>query len=151
MNLLTFRLDVKRSAGTLSRRGYGPEPTLVTRRTAGRAYRPRNGPFQSVDELKLVMDMTPPLFKRLAPALTVYSGSPYTSTPAWRRRRFCSRSPAWTKARSRPSSPPAPLVGWAFSIRIELQSPNGPSFRDVAIRLTARPDKPYWVLSWKSL
>src|SRR5882757_4980815 len=52
---------------------------------------------------------------------------------------------------SEPTYGPAPLVGRAFSIRIELQSPNGPSFRDVAIRLTARPDKPYWVLSWKSL
>jgi general secretion pathway protein K len=41
---------------------------------AGLAYKPRNGPFQSVDELKLVMDMTSELFERVAPALTVYSG-----------------------------------------------------------------------------
>ncbi len=44
-------------------------------RAAGFAYGPRNGPFQSVDELKLVMDMTPELFRRVEPALTVYSGS----------------------------------------------------------------------------
>ena len=43
-------------------------------RASGSAFRPRNGPFQSVDELLLVMDMTPALFRRIEPALTVYSG-----------------------------------------------------------------------------
>ena len=42
---------------------------------AGRAYRPRHGPFQSVDELNLVLGMTPALYARLKPALTVYSRS----------------------------------------------------------------------------
>jgi general secretion pathway protein K len=41
-------------------------------REAGSLYQPRNGPFQSVDELKLVMGVTPELFKRVEPALTVY-------------------------------------------------------------------------------
>ncbi|GGF51395.1 hypothetical protein GCM10011611_67330 [Aliidongia dinghuensis] len=40
----------------------------------GRDYRPRGGPFQSVDELKLVLGMTPEIFDRLAPAVTVFSG-----------------------------------------------------------------------------
>jgi len=39
-------------------------------------YRPRHGPFQSVDELKLVIGMTPDLFERIAPALTVYTRQP---------------------------------------------------------------------------
>jgi general secretion pathway protein K len=43
---------------------------------AGSAVRPRGGPFQSVDELGLVMGMTPEIFARVAPALTVYSHSP---------------------------------------------------------------------------
>lgn len=42
-------------------------------RAAGHGYRPRNGPFQSIDELKLVLGVTPQLFRRIAPALTVYS------------------------------------------------------------------------------
>src|SRR6185437_2574169 len=37
-------------------------------------YHPRNGPFQSVDELKLVMGVTPDLFSKIRLALTVYSG-----------------------------------------------------------------------------
>jgi len=43
-------------------------------RAGGSDYHPRNGAFQSVDELLLVMDMTPELFRRIEPALTVYSG-----------------------------------------------------------------------------
>ena len=41
---------------------------------AGRDYYPRGGPFQSVDELKLVLGVTPGLFDRIRSALTVYSG-----------------------------------------------------------------------------
>src|SRR5262249_27582704 len=43
-------------------------------RDAGYAYRPRNGAFQSLDELQLVMGMTADLFRRVEPALTIYSG-----------------------------------------------------------------------------
>ena len=43
-------------------------------RARGFSYRQRHGPFQTVDEVKLVMDMTPELFDKIAPALTVYSG-----------------------------------------------------------------------------
>jgi len=46
-------------------------------RHAGYAYVPRGGAFQSVSEVGLVMGMTPDLFARLEPALTVYSHSPY--------------------------------------------------------------------------
>ena len=46
-------------------------------RAAGYAYGPRNGPFESVEELKLVMGMTPDLFDAIAPALTVYSQTPW--------------------------------------------------------------------------
>lgn len=42
-------------------------------RARGFSYHQRHGPFQSVDEVKLVMDMTPALFDKIAPALTVYS------------------------------------------------------------------------------
>jgi len=42
---------------------------------AGIRYLPRNGPFQSVDELALVLGMKFALFKQLQGALTVYRGS----------------------------------------------------------------------------
>src|SRR4029077_1114636 len=40
---------------------------------AGLPWRPRHGDFQRVGELNLVLDMTPALFARVRPALTVYS------------------------------------------------------------------------------
>ena len=50
-------------------------------RTAGRAYGPAGTPFQSVDELADVLGMTPDLFARLAPHLTVLTdGDPDMST-----------------------------------------------------------------------
>ncbi len=45
-------------------------------RAAGRKYRPTNGPFESVGELRLVLGMTPAVFERIAGSLTVYSRQP---------------------------------------------------------------------------
>lgn len=41
---------------------------------AGLSYRPRNKPFQSIEELQLVLGITEPLYKWLEPLVTVYSG-----------------------------------------------------------------------------
>jgi general secretion pathway protein K len=43
-------------------------------RTAGKSYGPRRGPFQHVNELGLVLGMTPDLVNRALPYLTIYSG-----------------------------------------------------------------------------
>jgi general secretion pathway protein K len=43
-------------------------------RTAGKTYGPRRGPFQHVNELGLVLGMTPDLVNRALPYLTIYSG-----------------------------------------------------------------------------
>jgi general secretion pathway protein K len=44
---------------------------------AGLPYGPRNGPFESVAELRYVLGMTPALYERLAPALTVHTRRPH--------------------------------------------------------------------------
>jgi general secretion pathway protein K len=41
---------------------------------AGLSYRPRNKPFQSIEELQLVLGITEPLYKWLEPLVTVNSG-----------------------------------------------------------------------------
>lgn len=41
---------------------------------AGRTYGPRNGPFVSVEELQLVLGMNAPLYARIAPLVTLWSG-----------------------------------------------------------------------------
>lgn len=42
-------------------------------RSAGKSYVPSNAPFETVDELARVLGMNPELYRKLAPALTVYS------------------------------------------------------------------------------
>ena len=44
---------------------------------AGILYGPRGGPFQSIEELQLVLGITPELYARLAPSLTIYSQTPW--------------------------------------------------------------------------
>ncbi len=43
-------------------------------RRAGRDYGPRNGPFASIQELQLVLGMTPELYAKLLPLVTIWSG-----------------------------------------------------------------------------
>jgi general secretion pathway protein K len=67
-----------RTLGTVARQGGAKLPDY---RAAGRAYGPPEGPFQSVDELADVLGMTPDLFARLEPHLTVLTdGDPDMST-----------------------------------------------------------------------
>lgn len=40
---------------------------------AGRKYKPANAPFETLEELRLVLGITPELFERLRPSVTVYS------------------------------------------------------------------------------
>jgi len=76
-NTLTDRIvDWRSSSGLTSLHG----ATDADYQAAGYFYHPRHGEFQSVDELKLVMGMTPGLFKRLQPNLTVYSRHPTVDT-----------------------------------------------------------------------
>ncbi len=41
---------------------------------AGRDYGPRNGPFVSVEELQMVLGMTPAVYRQVAPVVTIWSG-----------------------------------------------------------------------------
>jgi general secretion pathway protein K len=56
------------------RRPRGAEAGEYT--AAGLNYGPGNAPFQSIEEVKLVLGMTPELYSRIAPLITVYSGVP---------------------------------------------------------------------------
>jgi general secretion pathway protein K len=125
-------------------------------------YRPRNGPFQSVDELQLVMDVTPTLFKKLKPALTVYSGRQFVD-PAAAPREVLLALPnmnpdnvnAAMNARSvgeesiGRSIDITQLRGRAFTVRTEFEKLNTKITQEVAIRLTASPGQPFWVLNWR--
>jgi len=59
-----------RDADTLKRPRGAEAPEYEA---AGLTYKPANAPFQSVEELRLVLGMTPALYQQLAPLITIYS------------------------------------------------------------------------------
>jgi general secretion pathway protein K len=143
-----------RDSGPLKRLNGAKDPEY---RAAGLPYRPRNGPFQSVDELKLVMAMTPELFQRVEPALTVYSGrpsiDPQVATPeALRALPTMDAQKVATLIAARatqPNTSALPLIGRAFGIRIDIERATGVQHREAVVRLTDHPQQIFWLLSWK--
>jgi general secretion pathway protein K len=134
-------------------------------RASRSAFQPRNGPFQSVDELLLVMDMTPSLFRRIEPALTVYSGHQFID-PQVAPREALLALPNMTPdniesvlaargnralASDRPlGNSMGSLQGRAFMIRTEFEKSNRTIVYEAAVRLTDNPAQPYWLLSWRA-
>jgi general secretion pathway protein K len=133
-------------------------------RALGSAYRPRNGPFQSVDELLLVMDMTPELFRRIEPALTVYSGHRLVDPQLAPREvllalRNMSADEVESALAARgnqqfswggsPGDIMASLRGHAFTIRTEFDQSNRRIVNEATVRLTENPNQPYWLLDWR--
>lgn len=154
-------LDWRESSGLKHLNG----ATAEDYRAAGLAYRPRSGPFQSLEELQLVMGMTPELFRRVEPALTVYSGrqfvDPQFAPPEVVAALTMSSDAAasLTSARTNQADGPAtpagvigptiPLQGRAFTIRTDIAKATGKTSREVVVRITDNASDPYWVLSWK--
>jgi general secretion pathway protein K len=159
VNLTDKILDWRGAASTKHLNG----ATDVDYRTRESDYQLRNGPFQSVDELQLVLDVTPALFKRLKPALTVYSGRQFVD-PVVAPREVLRALPGMTPDRidvvvaarairdeslSR-SADINQLRGRAFTVHAEFETLNAKIAQEAAIRLTANPAQPFWVLNWRS-
>jgi general secretion pathway protein K len=137
-------------------------------RAAGYDYRPRQGAFQTVDELRLVMDMAPELFERIRPALTIYAQKRTFNTQTAPREALLALpgmdavaadtllatrgSASSDSAASGPVAggvidPAIPTAGWPFTIRVEIPTPGGRFVRETVVRLTGDPARPYWVLA----
>jgi general secretion pathway protein K len=120
-------------------------------REAAAPYLPRNESFQSKDELRLVLGVTPELFRKVEPAITIHSGKPGIDprvAPPLVRRAHLGESHAVV-------SDPGPvaaaraftsLAGRAFAICITLPKREDVFTRKAVIRLTGDPFKPYWLL-----
>ena len=131
-------------------------------RAAGYDYLPRNGPFQSVDELTFVMGMTRDLYKRVEPALTVYSGRQFVD-PQFATPEVLAALPSLASAhaaavgQSTGSTTATPmsgfagnpimvLVGRAFTIDTEISRSTDVAHHHNAVRLTGNPTDPFWIL-----
>jgi general secretion pathway protein K len=130
---------------------------------AGLAYRPRHDAFQSVDELRLVLGMTPALFARIRPALTVYSHQPAIDTAIAPREALSAYYPdqpdrvadMWkaresaTAAKPGVIASPNDLTGRTFDITVAAAVRQRTIHREAVVMLTRDPAKPYLVLLWR--
>jgi general secretion pathway protein K len=127
---------------------------------AGSGFRPRGSAFQSVDELRFVLGMTPELFKTVAPAITVYSQrstiDPGTAPRLALRAMGQNEQAADATLASRSTGesanlpPTLSLGGRTFTIIAQVTLAKQIYIHRAVIRLTGDPARPYWILSWDS-
>jgi general secretion pathway protein K len=137
---------------------------------AGLPYRPRHAAFQTVDELQLVLGMTPEIFRRIRPALTVYSKRAmidpllapreallalYSGNKDQVDRILAAReSGAELPSETYPSShngvinPGIPMAGQSFSIDVETTLAKHVYRRAAVVLLTGDDALPYLTLAW---
>jgi general secretion pathway protein K len=124
--------------------------------------RPRGARFQSVEDLQLVAGMTPEIYRRAAPLLTVYSQTPWIdpaySTPAVLA--LFRESDANAEAALRrieeeraglraPAQAPGVSLGHAFTITAELRTPTAARIVRIAVvRLTGQARVPLLIYRW---
>ncbi|HEY5339244.1 MAG TPA: hypothetical protein VIJ85_13640 [Rhizomicrobium sp.] len=136
---------------------------------AGYSYHQRHGPFQSVAELRLVLGMTPQLFAKIEPALTVYSGRPaldpnlapeqalralYLNAPdqvnaILRARNGTPGNDAQNGAFSGTLSPMTSIAGQTFSVGAALELGGRQYAQTAVVEFTGDDDRPYMVLAWQ--
>lgn len=141
-------IDWRSSAPTHSTNG----ATTDDYRNAGYSYRPRGGPFQSVDELGLVMGVTPDLLRRAEPGLTVYSHIPSFDT------RFATPDVLQTipgmdeqaaDQIARARRPSTAAEGHAYSIVSTATRGRMQFSRRAVVLIAGNPRQPYWILDWR--
>ncbi len=138
-------------------------------RAAGLAYQPRHAPFQTVDELKLVLGMTPALFARLRPALTIYSrraildtsvatpqallavypGDPAKIAQILRARAGDANASLQLGFAPGAVASPGVPAGRTFSIAAETAIGRRIFRRTAVVELTGDSRRPYFVLAWR--
>lgn len=141
----------------------GFEGDAAGQRTAyladGREYGPRNGPFASVEELQMVLGMTPALYRQVAPVITIWAGgsspNPNTAPPL-----ALAAIPGMTPegiaeiqaARRKNADDPRLVLdsGTTHSIRSEAVLADGTrAVLRATIRMQVGQAQPYVVLRWR--
>lgn len=139
-------------------------------RAAGKNYLPPNVPFETVDELQRVLGMTPELYRKLAPSLTVYSRQAGIISSAAPREALLAipgvnpalveqyvlqrqsllvtnqKVPEFAEAGAFAAAPTGAL---AYLVRSEAKMADGTVFvRQAVARISPDPRRPVTVLAW---
>lgn len=162
-NTLTDRILDWRSGSGLNRLKVATDDDYAA---AALSYRPRHGPFQSVEELRLVLGITSELFQKIEPAITVYSGhpafEPATAPEMALKALYFDRPDEVTKALaartqnsadslgSRPGalSSAVSLAGRSFAVSASMKIGNRNYRRKTVVMLTEDPRRPFLTLAW---
>jgi general secretion pathway protein K len=136
---------------------------------AGLAYAPANATFQSIEELRLVLGMTPALYQRLAPLITIYSRQAGINSQI-ASREVLRAIPGVTEAQldeflkqrelARTNKQPTPVFAPAalypsfgngvMNVRVEATSDDGSSFvREAVVLRLPFPKRSYTFLRWQ--
>jgi len=125
----------------------------------GRDYGPRNGPFASIEELQMVLGMTPALYRQVAPVVTIWAGGaspdPNTAPPL-----ALAAIPGMTPeqqrmiaaARQRNANDPQLVLGNGTTHSIQSEATLADGTRAIlraTVRLQAGQAQPYAVLRWQ--
>lgn len=138
---------------------------------AGKDYGPRNGDFESIEELRLVLGMTQAMFERVASLVTVHSGRQSVdatlaprelllalpgATPESVDAYVAQRQALLAQGLPAPTPPFAPPVsasrlGDTFSIQVHaVLGDNATFFREAVVRITPNPSAPFVILAWRT-
>jgi general secretion pathway protein K len=154
------------------KRLHGAEEAEYT--AAGYAYKPANAAFQSIEELRLVMGMTPELFDKVAPLITIYSRQPGINASialrgvlraipgvtdvlvdqyiALREQARAAKTPVPQFAQAAPYSSFANGVVIVRASATGGEGNEGSSFvREAVVMRLATPKRPYTFLRWKEV
>jgi general secretion pathway protein K len=139
-------LDWRGGDGALPR-----EVVAASYRAAGLAYLPPRAPFATLEEVGLVLGMTPALFANLAPHLSLSQTEvpdPAHADPV------VARALARQTTTTAPAPQPSPGAAITVSILARAEGPNGARFtRRAVLRLGQAADLPrgYSILEWAAL
>lgn len=122
-------------------------------------YHPRHGPFQNVEELKLVLGISPELYKKVSPALTVYTNRPAldsSTAPEAALKALYFYTPekvSMELGARKAKSASAPLAsnfgGRTYSIEASIGLNGHKYIRKTVIMLTGDEHRPYLTLYWR--
>ena len=136
---------------------------------AGLSYKPSNAPFQSIEELRLLLGMTPALFARLAPLITIYSrqsgiNSQLASRDVLRaipnvtdiqvdeylKQRELARTNKQPIPVFTPATPFPSFGNGVMTVRAEASSQDGATFvREAVVMRLPNPKRSYTFLRWQ--
>ena len=167
--LLVDRIADWRDPDDLRRLGGAERPDYEAKQLI---YGPRNGAFESVDELGQVLGMPASLLDRVRPALTVFSRRSGVETATAPREALAALpgmdevqirqlmaerglGDGWRTGDSRASTAGTTaslpdLTGRAFTLTAHARGQNGQAVaRTAIVRFTGNPDQPFWIHEWR--